>query len=533
MKRMILTTGLIALFAIAAPSHAGQFGVTEFYTGNTNFYTFDPMTPDRAADTPEVEIPLMPGWPKSVSTSAYFKDTCGLVLANIDDDPDQEVIFASSGEQLHAWDYDGTLLFTRSLTGLSQTVPAVGNVTGDDKPEIVVATREASGGSPTPTLHVFSNTGTLLFAQPLTHTGSLDQPPTLENLDGDDYLEIIVGERGDGEGWLHALNGDLTSIGSNWPVNLNHVPATSAATGDIDNDGQIEVVVCSFTSLYAMEKDGSIMPGFPVTFVDENYSYGSPALADLDGDGNLEILTTTHGLLNRVHAIQSDGSELAGWPFDLGDAWTFSAPSVGDMNGDGNLEVVAGRSGGSIIDDALFVINHDGTTFAPFPYQMQGSAEGSFVLADITGDSDLEIIFTDNILKEDKGTLLAVDTQGHLLPGWPIDVAGMTYLNGATLGDVNNDGVPEIAVVGTDSANHALVSIYSYDGYFFGEGGVHWKTYQADIRHTGLYNPESDGTGDDDDDDDTGDDDDDNDDNNDDDAGDDDDDNDDDDGCGC
>ena len=506
----------------------------------------------------DVEIPQLAGWPKTVSSHATFGDTCGLVMADIDGDDELEIVVATAGQKLYAWDYDGTEIFAANLSGLAQTVPAVGDVTGDDALEIVVTTRCLTGGTPTPKVHVFDNNGNLLHSAAMDHIGDLTQPPTLADLNGDGKAEIIVGESDYPTGYLYVLSGDLNAYNKSWPQTLDHVPATSAGVADIDDDGQLEIVVCSFYSLYAFERDGTAMSGFPVTFADETYSYGSPALADLDGDGKLEILTVTHGGYNRVHAIQYDGTELTGWPFDLGDAWSFSSPAVGDIDGNGDLEVVAGRAGGTIADTNLFVINHDGSNFDPFPYSMEGGAEGNFVIVDLDGDGCQEILFTNNIQYEGNGHVFAVDCDGQLLDGWPLRPAGFTYLNGVTIGDVDGDNVPEIGVMAVVDGT-ASINLYSYSGYsYITDGGLHWRTYQADNRHTGRYHPvypddDDDTTVDDDNDDvtddDIGDDDDDNDDNDasDDDTGDDDtidddddnddtdsdDDDDDNDGCGC
>lgn len=443
----------------------------------------------------DLEIPQMPGWPMTVTTDALFGENCGLVMADIDQDEDLEIIVATSTGKLHAWDYNGDLIFSVNLTGLGQKVPAVGDVIGDGAPEIIVTTRSGLELDAAPTLHIFSGDGTLLNSGAMTHSGSLGEPPTLANLDGDDKLEILVTERGSSTGWVYALNGDLSPISRAWPLTLDHVPATSAAVGDIDDDGQLEITVCSYNSIYAVELDGTVMSGFPVTFPGETYSYGSPALADLNGDGKLEILTTTHGTYNKIHATQYDGTELTGWPYAFAN-WSYAPPSVADVDGNGDLEVIVGQSGGPVAGYNLFVINHDGTAFSPFPYLMEGGAEGSYVAADIVGDEKLEIIFTNNMMDEDKGFVFAVDAQANLLDGWPLRPNGFTYLNGATLGDVDGDGVPEIGVLSYKDTT-AYVNLYSYDGYGLGEGGVHWRTYQADNRNSGLYRPDYPGVDDD------------------------------------
>ncbi len=58
----------------------------------------------------------------------------------------------------------------------------------------------------------------------------------------------------------------------------------------------------------------------------------APTLADVDGDGNAEILSGSSG--DVLHAFHEDGTEPAGWPKDLG-GWLLAAPTVGDVDATG------------------------------------------------------------------------------------------------------------------------------------------------------------------------------------------------------
>jgi hypothetical protein len=64
----------------------------------------------------------------------------------------------------------------------------------------------------------------------------------------------------------------------------------------------------------------------------------APAVADVDGDDEAEVLAGSSG--NVLHAFAQDGSEPEGWPKDTG-GWLLASPAVGDVDGDGRVEVVA------------------------------------------------------------------------------------------------------------------------------------------------------------------------------------------------
>lgn len=67
----------------------------------------------------------------------------------------------------------------------------------------------------------------------------------------------------------------------------------------------------------------------------------SPALADLDGDGDFEVIIGADD--GTVYAWHGDGSNAAGWPKSMGYD-VLSSPAVGDLDGDGDLDAFVGNS---------------------------------------------------------------------------------------------------------------------------------------------------------------------------------------------
>jgi hypothetical protein len=82
---------------------------------------------------------------------------------------------------------------------------------------------------------------------------------------------------------------------------------------------------------------GGWLPSFPIP-VEGWQIPTAPTLADVDGDGRVEVIAGTSGY--RLHAYREDGSEPRGWPKSTG-GWLLASAAVGDVDGDHRLEVVA------------------------------------------------------------------------------------------------------------------------------------------------------------------------------------------------
>ena len=147
----------------------------------------------------------------------------------------------------------------------------------------------------------------------------------------------------------------------------------------------------------------------------------APAVADLDGDGNKEIVFSSYD--GRVHCFSLDGTEHGAWPFDL--------------NTEGS--------------NALFMPSKP-------------------LAADITGDGIAEVIFTSypemNATPRQIGSLYVLDAGGNVLfqTKLPRSLDATGYNAGRAepvMADVDNDGKPELVITTYSSG----VCVYKNDNY--------------------------------------------------------------------
>jgi len=175
----------------------------------------------------------------------------------------------------------------------------------------------------------------------------------------------------------------------------------------------------------------------------------------------------------------ADGSRRPGFPVSCRMEATNRNPSpaLADMNGDGSLDIVQASTGGG-----LYVWDHHGAIVPPwnnvrYSTLTSWSSEASPVVADINGDGHPDIV-----MAEQNGQLTAFSgADASLLPGFPIQLAGEAAGTPA-LCDCDGDGKTEIVAVGLD------LNVYMWDYDFaFSPGQVPpWPQFHHDAAHTGY-----------------------------------------------
>ncbi len=274
------------------------------------------------------------------------------------------------------------------------------------------------------------------------------------DVNGDGAGEIILATMGPigtpfSSGSVHVLDMSGNNL-SGWPVLLgNNLPiaGASVAVGDIDDNGDMELVVEGWFRLHVWNHDGTTFPGWPKALA--TTLTASPALADLDGDGDLEIIAPDGSLM---HVWQHTGAEAAGWPQAA--AESFQAASVADVDGDGQLEIVAGTWRVNFPDTVpfqLYMWDAGGTVPAGFPINGLGSVRGPVSLGDIDADGQIEIVVRAG------DSLHVFDASGQTMSGWPV-IPGAIRSSTPSLGDLDGDRDLEILIGSFD------VHAYHHDG---------------------------------------------------------------------
>jgi hypothetical protein len=330
-------------------------------------------------------------------------------------------------------------------------------------------------------------------------TRVLESSPALADLNGDGRPDIIVGTS---NGYVVVVNGATGALlwkrdvrnygfispsypncGTDLPIRSSPAVGHLRAPGSTTSVLGIVVGVGDILStngnggVIAFDKNGNHLwthltrDGNPSGCTDGVVS--SPTVVDLDHSGYDEVIFGAFD--HRVYVLTDTGVDIPPWPF-----WTrdtqWSSPAVGDINGDGQMEIIlasdvgrldqhcpyplewsADYCGGSISARRL-----DATELPGFPYYTWQAIQSQPALADLNGDGKLDIIVgsgtyynTSQLTPNDSFLLYAIDYAGRNVPGWPVNLQGVTDGEPA-VADLDGDGDLEV-VMGTGNA-------YCYQG---------------------------------------------------------------------
>lgn len=296
--------------------------------------------------------------------------------------------------------------------------------------------------------------------------GEIASSPKPIHLEGDANPGIVFGTS---LGEIYVLRAD-GSVASGWPVTTGSlVGYTSAAVADLTGNDAEDIVFHTNNSLEAYAQNGAPLPGWPQALdggVGGNSIVGSPVVADIDMDGDPEIMV---GHFQRMYAFHHDGSLVDGWPVAQAHVFgpLFSTPAVGDVDGDGDAEICFKIYGGNGDPADVYLLHHDGTNVAGWPkLGLDRSHLSSPILADVDNDSNLDVVVSLHFFDGGNYVRLYVwKSDGSDVPGFPVDGSWNTAPENQSVGDVDDDGRLEIFVSTSNyTSPHYAIHAWNHDG---------------------------------------------------------------------
>lgn len=242
----------------------------------------------------------------------------------------------------------GDELSEKLVTGAEDI--AIGDVNGDGHLDIL------SGGSDEGGLNIFLNDGTgrnwTRQASSLISRGWANRV-MLVDIDGDGRLDVVASHSDGPLVYLNDGRGDWFWSASGLPTPMMQGLYHGLATGDMDGDGKLDIVVANWVDgpeVYFQREHGTWQKA-PEVFPEMFGGAVGLAVADVDGDGRLDIavsgrLQPTGGMVRGLFLLLNEGNGTWRWARDTGLPSTglmqTSGLSFGDIDGDGVPDLAVG-----------------------------------------------------------------------------------------------------------------------------------------------------------------------------------------------
>ncbi len=338
-------------------------------------------------------------WDEIIMTPAVgqLSDDNGDGVYDADDDPDIAVICFRSGN-------DGVLrvlagvdgselwsVYEATLDGVTYAPfayagVALGDIDLDGAPEIVTTVYEASSGDCYPGAYELD--GSLAWVYDTVDIDCRSHYPALQDLEGDGDVEVVLGKL-----ILEGSDGSLQGEGfggNGYNGSYSYGGAHSFGI-DMDGDGSMEVLAGS--AIY--EPDGTVI-------CHTGEADGYPAAADVDGDGEGEMVVTGNSW---VRIFEADCSLIAEWSNSAGGRG--GPATLADFDGDGAVEI--GLAGST----HYVVYEVDGTELWANAVDDRSSNSTGSSAFDFDGDGAAEVVYADEdtlwVYEGATGTVLVED----------------------------------------------------------------------------------------------------------------------------
>ncbi|MBN2498545.1 MAG: hypothetical protein JXR96_28395 [Deltaproteobacteria bacterium] len=292
--------------------------------------------------------------------------------------------------------------------------------------------------------------------------------PVIADVDTDGHAEVLVA----GQERLVCLSGADGAV--EWEIAREVGSSSQGGLGaaDLDRDGTVEIfgveTLGDHTCLSVRAgADGAPLRDSCASGMDLSAGW-SLAAADMDGDGDLEILGASSSP-RALAAFHHDGT--LHWQWDSADDYIHYY-TLADLDHDGSADVVATLSG---YPDPSYFAALSGLDGSPL-WQASGTAgtarpSSPVVAADLDGDGSVDLATAFSYL------ITAVDGNGGLM--WTQDT---NYVRGLSAADIDSDGSVELVVLSWDYG----LSLYTLDG---ATGNLEWDSYEHGLDLTGISPP--------------------------------------------
>jgi len=369
-------------------------------------------------------------------------------IADIDNDGFPEIVFGSGDGKIHVLGHNGTERWNKSVGYHGYDItssPTLYDIDGDENLEIVVSTFDK--------VYMFNSTGFEMYnfsitnwTEPClitTNPPMMISSPVVADINNDTEPEIVFGSI---NGRIYVLNSTFSEIWNKtfyaWVEGSCGAPvrdgglyrdgvSSTPATADLDNDGKMEIIFQTRSgAMHVFHWDGTPFWNYTVNSIMLTKPYSSTAWSSPSVNENIILIGSDDACL---YAFSGNGTLL--WKSNESKSPIKPAPAViGEM-------IVFGSGDGNI-----YCVNSTGNL--SWKYKTNDAVCSSPAIADINNDTKKEII-----IGSSDGRLYCLDENGSRLFSYQTN---SSVSSSPAFADIDNDGNTEIIFGSNDGFLYVL-----------------------------------------------------------------------------
>ena len=364
--------------------------------------------------------------------------------------------------------------FGAGIAGVQYGDADLGDVNGDGRLDLVVV--GSDGSAPATTLYINQGGGDFTVADAglvdVTGRDGTGASVVFGDVDNDGALDLlVVGSDGSIPTATLYLNdgaGNFSPAG----VGIEGVTNSSADMGDVDNDGDLDLVLTGMTSdnlrttmLYTNQGGGDFIQSDVQL---RGVSAGTSTFGDVDNDGDLDLLVTGRSVEDSYSTTlyKNDGSgNFTVAETDL-PAVARGSADFGDVDADGDLDLVLTGEREEQAGSAMLFENDGTGTFTPTRELPAGVALGSSTFGDFDGDGATDLVLTGRDGTSTPTTLLYRNAGEGSFSLHTDSLTAVEYST-SEWGDLDGDGTLDLVVTGNATGDGGpTATLYQNGGEF-------------------------------------------------------------------
>ena len=237
--------------------------------------------------------------------------------------------------------------------------------------------------------------------------------------------------------------------------------ANAFTAADVNGDGKPDLILVNYNTVSVMmnKGDGTFLTGISYP---TDYNAASVAVADVNGDGKPDIVTANQTayqafangpVYSTVSVLLNKGGGTFGAASNFPAGYTPAAVAIADMDGDGKPDIITSNNGNTKPSVSILRGNGDGTFQVNTDYAA-GNITLGLAIADMNGDGRPDIVIgnlftppapmTGNVPNVPMGDGFSVLINQGGGKFTQIDSPAYQRVTAIAVGDANGDGKPDI-----------------------------------------------------------------------------------------